>query len=80
MRTLKNGYGIGNRKDMILQQFCVWFCFQAFLCRGGAFGWVGWGWAFATQFFRDQGQKIPQNCKIRATFMYLLHIFSKFEV
>ena len=25
-----------------------------------------------TQFFRDQRQKIPQNCKVVATFRYLV--------
>ena len=32
----------------------------------------GEGGHLPSQFFRDQRQKIPQNCKIGATFMYLL--------
>ena len=45
-------------------------CCYALDYRGGATVWTGW--TFATQFFRDQRQKIHQNFKIGATCMNLL--------
>ena len=53
---------------------------QSVKCISGAALLGGQGGHLPTQFFRDQRQKIPQNCKIGATCMHLLQMLSKFEV
>lgn len=52
--------------------------FPLFFVKPGVALLGGQGRHLPTQFFRDQRQKIIQNCKIRATCLYPLQMLSNF--